>query len=285
MAIFLIDPFDKEVSDVQAVLDAALEVETDLLDFVRGQLTNDEERPVRQVTMIAVNHNQVAMFVDNFGMLKGEQKFWRFREGGDRVAGRAVLFGVDLQTGLLGPLHQATVEDVKAAIVWEEGIALLRIEEIVITTPGEMPSIARIPVFSDDPHPKVLEQIRDARLAQPTETQPSVSATSPGPGNATSQPGPSQAGPRGDAEQDNIALDTGWIVRALANGAVQAVRYVLEADSIRPSTERLHAANLAELRKLMPEGYERQEPDDEAESDVLELWVLRDQRVASTARH
>jgi hypothetical protein len=101
------------------------------------------------------------------------------------------------------------------------------------------------------------------------------------------EPGASQAlaGAAKPTEYDNIALDTGWIVRALASGTVQAVRYVLEDDSIRPAAERLHADNLAELRKLMPDGYERQEPDDDAEPDILELWVLRDQRVASLARH
>jgi hypothetical protein len=294
MAVFLIDPFSKTVSDVQDELDAALEADIDLLEFMRVRLSPAGDRLVRQVSIIAANQDQLAIFVDNFGMLKGGQEFWRFAAGGDRIAGKAMMFAVDPESGRIAPLDPAMVGDVEKAIVWEEDIYLLRVHEQLLTAPGEMPVIARIPVFNDDPHPKVLDDIEEARSEehaldasngshgppQPPHGPPQPSHGPPqpshGPLKTTSQPPASQAPAAAPAapEPDNIALDTGWIVRSLASGSVQAVRYVLESDSIRPATDRLTADNLADLRAMMPAGYERQEPDDDAAPDILELWVL-----------
>jgi hypothetical protein len=280
MAVFLIDPYSKTVSDVQEELDDALAADIDLLEFMRVRLSPAGDRLVRQVSIIAANQDRLAIFVDNFGMLKGGQEFWRFAAGGDRIAGKAMMFAVDPESGRIAPLDPAMVGDVAKAVVWEEDIYLLRVHEQLLTAPGEMPVIARIPVFNDDPHPKVLDDIEEARSEEHALDASNGSHGPPqpphGPLKTTSQPPASQAPAAAPAapEPDNIALDTGWIVRSLASGEVQAVRYVLESDSIRPAAERLQADNLADLRAMMPAGYERQEPDDDAAPDILELWVL-----------
>lgn len=285
MAVYLVDPVGKAVSDVEEDLGQAMEAGADFLDTVREMIRL--ERRIEQLAIVALSSGQAAMIVDNFGMLRKEQSFWRLNNGPNRIAGKAVVFAVAVDGTLMPfPPGTLTIENMRSLVVFDD-VTVVRIVEQVVTTPGQVPQIARLAVYSDDPEPGGLEaKIQAARDEDQSDRQPQPSDVQPPPSHfdlspkTTSQPGASQV-PAG-AEP---VLDTGWIVRSLSAGRVQAVRYVLEADSIKPAAERLTAESLPELRKLMPEGYERQEPDDDAEPDVIELWVLRSGLVAGASLH
>jgi hypothetical protein len=292
MAVYLIDPVDKSVIDVELVLNGAMEGGEDFLETVRGMIK--DQRRIEQLAIIGLSSGQAAMIVDNFGMLRKRQAFWRLTNGTNKIGGKAMLFAVAPDGTLMPfPPNSLSLESLRNLVVFED-VTVTRIVEQVVTTPGQVPQIARLAIYSDDPEPEIEKQIMAAREAEshpipdPSDLPPDPSDQSPNlspnqsphlPPKTTSQPPASQA-PTGEA-----VLDSGWIVRALSSGGVQAVRYVLEADSIKPAAERLTAANLAELRKLMPEGYERREPDDDAPADVIEMWVLPIEPMMGTSLH
>jgi hypothetical protein len=289
MAVYLIDPIDKSVTDVELVLNAAMEGGEDFLETVRGMIK--DQRRIEQLAIIGLSSGQAAMIVDNFGMLRKRQAFWRLSNGSNKIGGKAMLFAVAPDGTLMPfPPNSLSLESLRELVVFED-VTVTRIIEQVVTTPGQVPQIARLAIYSDDPEPEIEKQILAAREA---ESHPipdaDLNPTSPHlppnqPPNSDLSPKTTPQPPASQASAGEAVLDSGWIVRALSSGGVQAVRYVLEADSIKPAAERLTAANLAELRKLMPEGYERREPDDDAPADVIEMWVLPIETVMTTSLH
>jgi hypothetical protein len=289
MAVYLIDPIDKSVTDVELVLNGAMEGGEDFLETVRGLIK--DQRRIEQLAIIGLSSGRAAMIVDNFGMLRKRQAFWRLSNGSNKIGGKAMLFAVAPDGTLMPfPANSLSLESLRELLVFED-VTVTRIIEQVVTTPGQVPQIARLAIYSDDPEPEIEKQIQAAREAEPHPisdsglTSPHLPPDPDLPPNSDLSPKTTPQPPASQAPAGEAVLDSGWIVRALGSGGVQAVRYVLEADSIKPAAERLTAANLAELRKLMPEGYERREPDDDAPADVIEMWVLPIEPMMGTSLH
>jgi hypothetical protein len=242
MAAFLVDPFTRSITDVEETLDP----QVPLLENMRQAVG------AMQLTLAGVAGGQLVMAIDSFGLLKRQQAFWHFIDGGSKIAGKALLFAVDQETGMIAPVRPDALEALREGIVFDEGVTLVRVEETILHEPGQLPMIARIPVFSDDPNPAVLEQLHaESRTVTP----------------------------RGDLEvleaseaRARIHGGSGWLVKARADGSVAALRYVLDGEELRLAEVR-SAGDVKELRTLMPPGLTPVEPGDDEEPDVIELWL------------
>lgn len=247
MAAFLIDPHAKTMTDVEPGFDEQIP----FLDTMRQLLG------ATQLTIMGLAGGNLAVVLDNFGMLKREQAYWQFVGGGSRVAGKAVMFAVHPGNGALAPIREEAYDDLRAGIEFcDDDISLIRVEEVILTEAGSVPVIARVPVFSDNPEPDVLKEINAlARTVAPMDMgdgdQPEIN---------------------GQAPPEASIVDTGWVVQASKAGGVKATRYRLQ-DGILTPAEMRTAKDLEGLRKLMPPGMKRVDPSDEEPEDVLELWV------------
>ena len=243
MAAFLVDPFAQTVIDVEPRFDQARPLLDNLRLLMDAQL----------LTLAGVAHNRLALVIDGFGFLRRPQAFWSFAGERQRVAGRAVLFAIDPSNGMLAPIRDDALAELEAAIRFHPDVALIRVEERILTEEGEVPAIARIPIFSDDPEPQILKDI-DEELAR----------------------NPMVPGSRLPSSQAAIAPPpvpgAGWVVQARQDGSVMATRYTLEGEALKLAEMR-SAADLPSLRQLMPANLVRREPGDDEPSDVLELWV------------
>jgi hypothetical protein len=225
---FLVDPFTETVTDVHDRLEAP--DGQAFLDHVR------REMQARQLDLVAIAGGQLAMFIDNFGLLRGpEQRYWRFKDGEAKVAGRALILAVDPDTGFLAPIRADSIERIREGIVWQPGVTLLRVEEIILTSPGEPPRLFRRPRFSD-------ERADDGAVITPAPPPP--------------------------AAADEIFR---WVVSARADRTVKEERYVLGADGDAPVlTEMVSAPDLEELHKLLPGNLVRHDPADDDPPEILE---------------
>lgn len=267
MAVFLIDPEAETIVDVEERFSAEIErLGEELGPHEALTRVMREQLGVRQLVIRPLANGRLALVVDNFGLLKPAQSFWRLADGDIKMAGKGLLMAVGPQ-GQLMPIDQSFRPQIEAAIVWERGVSLLRIVERVATTPGQVPSIVLFPVFSDDPEPEVLRQLDEAAAReQAKEPQDAPEIAGNGSGAVFSS---------ADGVED------GWTVEARQDGSCRALRYVLADGMLAPTSEMLSAPNLVELRKLMPPGLQRIEPGDDDAPNVIELWV-RDASHAST---
>jgi len=229
---FLIDPFTETVTDIHEQLEAGDGQE--FLDHVRRAIQ------ARQLDLVGIAENLLGMFIDNFGLLRGAgQRYWRFRDGQAKVAGRALILAIDPTTGFLAPIRADSIGRIRDGIEWLPDVSLLRVDEIIIAAPGEAPRLVRRPVFSDDRADDGAKPLTDDELA------------------ALAPPPP--------------AAPTRWVVSASASG-VKAVRYELAGDELRVA-EAITAKDLEELRPLLPGGLVRLEPEDDDDPSILEYLV------------
>lgn len=245
MAAFLIDPFTQTFEDVEASFDPAVP----FLDTMRKVVG------AHQLAIMGIADNRLALVIDNFGLLKREQAYWRFVGDDNKLAGKAVMFAVDHNTGALAPIRPEAIDELRAGIVFCPDASLIRVEEVILTEPGKAPFIARIPVYSDDPTPPALAEIADeARTVAPMVPE----------GHDASQ---------SSLEAPPAAIvDSGWVVQASKSGGVRATRYRLQ-DGVLTPYEMRTAEDLTKLREQMPPGMKQVDPGDDEPVDVLELWV------------
>ena len=246
MAAFLIDPAAESMTDVEPGFDEAVP----FLDTMRRLVG------AHQLAIIGLADGKLALVVDNFGLLKREQAYWSFA-GGNKVAGKGVLFAVNSENGALAPIRDDALDELRAAVEFFPDASLIRVEEVILMEQGRVPFIARIPVFSDDPEPAVLREIHDSnRTVAPMVEN---GADEPQHVNGTEPP-------------PATIVDSGWVVQARKGGGVKATRYRLQ-DGILTPYEMRSAKDLEALRALMPPDMRRVDPSDDEPEDVLELWV------------
>lgn len=231
---FLVDPFAETVTDLSERLNAHRN-QDDYLDDVRATIGCE------QLVIIGLIPGRLAMFIDNFAVLKGMrgqgQRYWRFKDGTEKVAGKAVMVAVDTATGFIAPIRQDLLEQVANNVLWLPDVHPLRIVEIVSAAPGETPVLSYRTIWSD-------ERLDDgAALPDPESLRPA---------------------PR---------IPTRWEISATAAG-VKAVRYELRdgEDELRIA-EAVTAKDLAELLTLLPAGLTRVEPLDDDPPEILGYWV------------
>jgi hypothetical protein len=184
-----------------------------------------------QVDVVCIAQNQLAMFIDNFGLLKGDtQRYWRFQDAPMKVAGRALILAVDPENGFIAPIRADSIDRVREGIVWiPESVKLLRIEEMILVDKGEVPRIVRRPVFSDDEHEEVKPFVDPALMSAPSR----------------------------------------WIVSARPDGSVKAVRYLLTGDELTPA-QMITAKDIEALRPLLPPNLVRSDPEDNDPPEIIE---------------
>jgi hypothetical protein len=98
-----------------------------------------------QVDSIMIQKNTVA-WVDNFGLLKVPQRFWRFKDSAFRFAGTVIVTGVD-PDGMPCNIPDVPFEAMRQQIDWCEGDAVLRVRETLEVTPteqGPWPRVVRV---------------------------------------------------------------------------------------------------------------------------------------------
>lgn len=132
--VVVIDPFEKAVDNV------TIAEGTPILDQFRDLLGC-----VQLDT--AVVAAQMVLWVDNLGLLKGKsQRFWRFKDSTQRIAGRAILTRTDTD-GMPMPLA-VNPEDFAAGIDWCEGVFIERIIEELEADLSEL-----------GPYPRVVRKV------------------------------------------------------------------------------------------------------------------------------
>jgi hypothetical protein len=267
MPVFLIDPTTQTTIDVEERFVEMVRERHDRGDHPGDALVGAIKATIgdpKQVIMRPIAGGRLVLAVDNFGMLKQQQRFWRLSDGNIRIAGTALLLAVGPE-GTLMPLSDEARPTVEAAVVWEpEGLSVVKIVERLSVSPGEPPQIVPIPVFSDDPDPAWLK-LEPEPIDEPDPDLPDFL-----PQNAGNRPGASQA----PAREDGAPLE-GWSVRSRPDGSARAVRYVLDGDSLSPA-EMLTAGSLDALRLMRPDGLRAITPSDDDAEDVIELWVRAD---------
>jgi hypothetical protein len=128
--VVVIDPFEREVRNVP------LEEGRPFLDQLRELI----EAP--QLDTVPVARHMI-LWVDNLGLLKGKaQRFWRFKDSTQRVAGRGILTRTD-EDGMPMPL---AVDPAALAIGldWCEGVAVERIVENLEVEPSALGPVPRV---------------------------------------------------------------------------------------------------------------------------------------------
>lgn len=264
MPVFLIDPTSESVSDVEQAIVRSISEDGDrMIDAVRSTID------AKQVAMLGLGGGRLVLFVDNYGLLRGQQSFWRMSDGQQKIGGKALLMAVS-DEGFIVPLGPGiTSESVAGSIVWERGVTLLRLhEDIAGGVSGQMPQIVRIPVFSDDPNPAILAQFDAIRGNDDTQASPQPHLSGPDSGLG--------AGPLVGAQEREAGAV--WTVTARPDGSVRALRYTVDGDEVDLTGEVLTAADLPALRLLLPPGCNRVEPYDDDPPDVIEVWVEPEER-------
>jgi hypothetical protein len=234
---FLVDPFAETVSDVHERLEAL--DEGDYLAKVREMLAGPW--PVQQLRLIGFEDagGVAAMFVDNWGMLRGEkQRVWQFKDGPGRIAGKALILAVDPRNGFLAPIRSDVIEIIRDSLQFLPDVVIAGIDEhIVVNGPGKYPHIGLNVRFSDD-------RADDGALVAKVGPPPAPAAA------------------------DEIFR---WVVSARADRTVKAERYVLGADGDAPVlTRMISAPDLEELHKLLPGNLVRHDPADDDPPEILE---------------
>ena len=288
MGVFLIDPTTKAIHDVETELTDRVRAATDkhgdaseaLIEAIRALIGDPQ-----QILLLAIAGGRLVLALDNYGLLRANQSFWHLMDNPQgRFGGKALLLAVAPE-GYLTPVVDEARASIQASVIWDHGVSLLKLVERIIVTPGEPPQIARIPVFSDDPEPEILKQMRNP---QPEDVQPPDDRPPPEvDGNAAPSSDPSRLPAREDGVGGGAAeplgepltaiegspLPTaGWTVQTRPDGSARAVRYVLEGDKLSPAAM-MTAPTLAALREQRPAGLRTVEPSDEDGEDVVELWV------------
>lgn len=136
----VIDPFTKTVRAWQPP------PQTPFLEAVRSTLQTT------QIDSMMVQKNLCA-WCDNFGMLRGEQRFFRFRESPYRFAGTVIFTGVD-PDGMPCDAGKQDLDAIAANIDWEEGLKVDSIREelrVQTTEAGPWPRVIRITEFNREP--------------------------------------------------------------------------------------------------------------------------------------
>lgn len=282
MAVFLIDPTTKAIQDVETELTDRVRSSTDkhgdaseaLIEAIRALIGDPQ-----QILLLAIAGGRLVLALDNYGLLRGNQAFWHLSDNPQgRFGGKALLLAVAPE-GYLTPVVDEAREGLEASVVWDEGVSLLRLVERIVVTPGEPPQIARIPVFSDEPEPEILKQMRNP---QPEDVIPPTDPGHPenvAPNSDASHLPAREGGVGGGALGEPLtAIEgsqlpaSGWTVETRPDGSARAVRYVLEGDRLSPAAM-LSAPTLEALRAQRPAGLRTIEPADDDAPDVVELWV------------
>jgi hypothetical protein len=137
MDVFLIDPLARTVSRATA----------DGEDLLGGVSLLIEARALAVLPIAQA----FALFVDSVGLLREGAGYWRWKDGEDRFAGKAVLTLIG-ENGLPAPIPEDfAAEGVAEGIVWCAPDELERIEQtlVAVTTPEGrfVPTIQRRPVW------------------------------------------------------------------------------------------------------------------------------------------
>jgi hypothetical protein len=135
--------------------------------------------------------NRIAAWVDNFGMLVPDQRFWRFKESPYPFAGRVIMTGVDAD-GMPTDAGPQDLAAIAASIDWCEDLAVVAIREELRMTPteeGPWPRIVRITEFN---RPLVSENGRPGPYeVAPSAVAPEMPPAPPSPLNGAAEPSPS----------------------------------------------------------------------------------------------
>ena len=249
MAAFLIDPAAESMTDVEPGFDEAVP----FLETMRSLVG------AHQLAIMPLANHSLALVVDNFGLLKKDQAYWSFN-GGDKIAGKGVMFAVRPDTGALAPIREEAFDELRAVVTFHPDVSLIRVEEVILTEKGRVPFIARVPVFSDNPEPEVLREIHNSNRTVAPMVEDGADAPEHVDGMNGTEPPPA------------TIVDSGWVVQARKGGGVKATRYRLQ-DGILTPYEMRSAKDLEALRALMPPDMRRVDPSDDEPEDVLELWV------------
>jgi hypothetical protein len=128
--VVIIDPFDRTVLNVPLVEGRSF------LDQIRELIGC-----VQLDTVPAADH--VVLWVDNLGLLKGSaQRFWRFKDSAQRVAGRGILTRTD-EDGMPMPMT-VDPEDLQRGLDWCEGVSVERIVETLEVEPSRFGPVPRV---------------------------------------------------------------------------------------------------------------------------------------------
>jgi hypothetical protein len=162
MAI-LVNPFDRSV--------APWTPEGAFLDALRATLD------CQQIDSMMIQKN-LCIFVDNFGMLRPSQAFFRFRDTRHRFAGKAVITGTD-PDGMPCSWPEGTPDLVRAALDWCDNCRVVAIDEHLQAEPtpfGMWPRVVRSVTFDppDEPDAPVAPVAPEA----PQDT-PALQASQP----------------------------------------------------------------------------------------------------------
>jgi hypothetical protein len=287
MGVFLIDPTTKAIQDVETELTDRVRAATDkhgdaseaLIEVIRSLIGDPQ-----QILFAAIAGGRLVLALDNYGLLRSNQLFWHLSDNvAGKFGGKALLLAVAPE-GYLTPVADEVRAGLEASVVWDEGVSLLKLVERILVKPGEPPQIARIPVFSDDPDPEILKQMRNPQPedVQPPDDQPPTDPSDPqnvAPNSDASHLPAREGGVGGGALGEPLTAiegsrlpQAGWTVQTRPDGSARAVRYVLEGDKLSPAAM-MTAPTLALLREQRPAGLRTVEPSDEDGEDVVELWV------------
>ncbi len=136
----VIDPYTKTVRPWQPP------PQTPFLEAVRSTLQTT------QIDSMMVQKNLCA-WCDNFGMLRSEQRFFRFKESPYRFAGTVIFTGVD-QDGMPCDAGKQDLDAIAQNVDWEEGLKVDSIREELRVQPteqGPWPRVIRITEFNREP--------------------------------------------------------------------------------------------------------------------------------------
>ncbi|MET0742702.1 MAG: hypothetical protein ABWY78_04970 [Microvirga sp.] len=220
---FLVDPFKQTVDLVE--LDE-IHTEDEFLDAVRREIG------APQLTVMPIGNGNFAIWLDNMGYLK-PNAFWRFSHDPHRYAGKGLITALSPEGYPIAP--SATLEEVRAGIVWCPEAKIVRVKEQIAIVP-----------FGDDGRP-VPAIVREAIFEGP---------------------------PIVVEEPEGEESEMGWTVYETEDGRYRALKLRLNADgSLDPTPELLTANNLDELRAKLPAGLKRIEPGAADSPDIVESWV------------
>jgi hypothetical protein len=159
MAI-LVNPFDRSV--------APWTPEGAFLDALRATLD------CQQIDSMMIQKN-LCIFVDNFGMLRANQAFFRFRDTRHRFAGKAVITGTD-PDGMPCSWPEGTPDLVRAALDWCDNCRVVAIDEHLQAEPtpfGMWPRVVRSVTF-DPPDEREAPQDTQAPAGHAAPQPPQI---------------------------------------------------------------------------------------------------------------
>lgn len=194
-----------------------------------------------QLAIVAVPENHIAVWVDAMGILKKDRAFWHFNDSDYRFAGRCVITAIDRLGVPHGFPDEIDTDEVKAALIFDPPEVLDRIHEVLVMAPDG--SGAMVPMI----HRQVIWTDREPGPV-PTVVVPEI------------------------ADEEPEPEISGWSIFETDDG-YRAFEMVLRGHRLVP-TNAIEAANLDEIRKMLPLGLVRIEPSETDPSDLVESWSV-----------